>query len=89
MLCDDLMGWDGGLRGRSEREGMYVYIWLIHFAVQQKLTQYSKAIICQLKKKDPTCYTVWPKSKKKRKEREVCLDPVDNKMGTSDSWSPG
>ena len=85
------MGWDGGLRGRSEREGMYVYIWLIHFAVQQKLTQYSKAIICQLKKKkDPTCYTVWPKSKKKkRKEREVCLDPVDNKMGTSDSWSPG
>ena len=34
------------------------------------------------------------KLKKKERERErekekVCPDPVDNKMGTSDSWSPG
>ena len=30
---------------------MYVYIELIHFVVQQKLTQHCKAIILQLKKK--------------------------------------
>ena len=32
------------------REGMYVYILLIHFVVQQKLTEHGKAIILQLKK---------------------------------------
>jgi len=44
MLCDDLNGWDVG-RGRSKREGIYVYIELIHFIIQQKLTQYCKTII--------------------------------------------
>ena len=34
--------------GRSKREGIYVYVWLIHFLVQQKLTQYCKAIIIHL-----------------------------------------
>ena len=37
MLCDDPEGWDGGMEGRSKREGMYVRIELIHFIVQQKL----------------------------------------------------
>ena len=32
---------------RLKREGIYVYIWLIHFIIQQKLTQYCKAIILQ------------------------------------------
>lgn len=32
-----------------KREGVYVYIALIHVAAQQKLTQHSKAIILQLK----------------------------------------
>ena len=42
------------------------------------------------KKKTPHAIQYGQKvKKKKRKEREVCLDPVDNKMGTSDSWSPG
>ena len=51
VLCDDLDGWDGGwVGGRSKREGIQVYIQLIHFIVQQKLTQHYKAIICQLKK---------------------------------------
>ena len=52
MLCDNLDGWDGGggMGGRSKREGIYVYIQLIHFGVQQKLTQHCKAIILQLKK---------------------------------------
>ena len=50
MLCDDLDGWDGG-GGRSKRDRRYVYIWLIHFVVQQKLTQDCKAITLQKKKK--------------------------------------
>ena len=45
VLCDDLAGWDEGLK----RKGMYVYIWLIH-SVEHKLTQHWKAIIVQLKK---------------------------------------
>ena len=32
VLCDDLEGWNGEVEGRLKREGMYVYIWLIHFA---------------------------------------------------------
>ena len=38
-------GMGGGVGGRSEREGIYVYIQLIHFVVQQKLTQHCKATI--------------------------------------------
>jgi len=37
----EVQGWGGGC----------VYIWLIHVAALQKLTQYYKAIILQLKKK--------------------------------------
>ena len=51
MLCDDLEGGDGE-DGREAQEGgcmgIYVYIQLIHFVVQQKLTQqHCKAIILQ------------------------------------------
>ena len=50
MLCDELDGWDGGGEGRRpKREGMYVYIQLIHFVIQKKLLQYYKATIPQLK----------------------------------------
>ena len=35
----------------SKKEGIYVYVPLIHFAVQHKLTQHCKATILQLKKK--------------------------------------
>ena len=38
---------DVGVGGRSKREGLYVYIELIHSTVQQKLTEHCKAIICQ------------------------------------------
>ena len=52
MLCDDLEGWDGGgVEGRLKRKGIYVYLQLIHFILQQKLIQYFKSIILQLKKK--------------------------------------
>ena len=40
--CDDLERWDVGMGGRSKRKGVYVYIWLIHFIVQQRLTQHRK-----------------------------------------------
>ena len=35
--------------GRLQREGIYVYFWLIHLVLQQKLAQHCKAIIYQLK----------------------------------------
>ena len=38
--------------GMLKREGMYVYIWLINFVVQQKLAQHCEAIILQFKKRD-------------------------------------
>ena len=33
--------------GRFKREGIYVYIWLIHAEVWQKTTKFCKAIILQ------------------------------------------
>ena len=50
MLCDDL---EGGMAAgrRLKREGIYVYINLIHLVVQQKLTQHCKATIPQLNTK--------------------------------------
>ena len=48
-------GW-GEAGGRLMTEGLYVYILLIHFVVQQKLTEHGKAIILQLKKKKKSGY---------------------------------
>ena len=42
--------------GRSTREGVYVYIQLIHYIVQQKVTQHCKEILLQWKKK-PIAYS--------------------------------
>ena len=43
---------------RLKREGIYVYIKLIHFVVQQKPTQHHKVSILQFKKKSfRTTYT--------------------------------
>ena len=36
---------------RHKREGIYVYLWLIHVEVRQKTTKFCKAIILQLKNK--------------------------------------
>jgi len=33
------------VEGRFKREGIYVYLWLIHVDVWQKSTQYCKAVI--------------------------------------------
>ena len=35
--------------GRFRREGIYVYLWLIHIVVWQKPKQHCKTIILQLK----------------------------------------
>ena len=51
VLCGDLDEWDGEVGGKIKRKGIYVYILLIHFAVQQKPTQHCKATILQKKKK--------------------------------------
>ena len=44
MPCDHLEGWDGaGVGGRFKGKGIYVYLWLIHVVIQQKLTQPCKS----------------------------------------------
>ena len=43
VLCDNLEGRE------PKREGIYVYLWMIHIVVWQKPTQYCKAVIFQLK----------------------------------------
>ena len=49
-LCDILEGWDaGGMGGRLKRQGIYVYLWLIHIVEWQKPTQHCKAVIFQFK----------------------------------------
>ena len=46
MLNDDVDTWDGvGVEGRFKKERIYVGIWLIHFIVQQKVTQHCKEIM--------------------------------------------
>ena len=47
-LCQHLERWDG-VGGGRQREGTYMYLWLIHVDVWQKSMQYCKAIILQLK----------------------------------------
>ena len=50
MLCDPLEGWDreGGRETQDEGDmGIYVYVQLIQFVIQEKLTQHCKAIILQ------------------------------------------
>ena len=51
MLRDDLDGWDGGVR-EAQREGGYLYTQLIHFVVQQKLTQSCKELCSDKNKID-------------------------------------
>ena len=43
-LCINLEGWDGE---SFKREGIYVFLWLIHVEVSQKTTKFCKAIILQ------------------------------------------
>ena len=45
MLCDDPSEGVGAMGGRLKGDGIYVYIQLIYFVVQQKLMQHCKAIV--------------------------------------------
>ena len=47
-------GMGGEVGGWFKREGIHVYLWLIHADVCQKLTQFCKAITLQLKNKFKT-----------------------------------
>ena len=50
MLRDNLEGRVGWEMGRGlRREGIHVYLWLIHVDVWRKPTQYYKAMILQFK----------------------------------------
>ena len=50
VFCDNLKVWGGeGGERVFRREGTHVYLWLIHVDVWQKLSQYCKVIILQLK----------------------------------------
>ena len=40
--CSVLKNWEG-----NPEKGIFVYVYLIHFSVQQKLTQHSKATLLQ------------------------------------------
>ena len=47
-FCINLEEWDGeGDGGSFKREGIYVYLWLIHVELLQKTTKFCKAIIRQ------------------------------------------
>ena len=51
-LCINLEGWDGKGGGREvQKDGIYVYLWLIHVEVLQKTAEFCKAISFQLKDK--------------------------------------
>ena len=75
--------WPGGVglegRGRSRREGIYVYKRVIHFTVQEKLAEHCKAIIFQFFKKK-----IMHKSKASWnfKKKEISL------LGSSNIWKP-
>ena len=60
-VYDEIEGRDEEQGERLIRKRVYVYIWLIHIAVQKKPTQHCKAIILQLK-------INFKKNKKEKKE---------------------
>ena len=65
------MGWGRWEGGSRWREHMYTY-WLIH-VVQQKLTQYCKRIISQLKKKEMYPHPVFRTSRSPKSRHQHVL----------------
>ena len=50
VLCDYLERWDREVRRETQEGGdlgIYVYVYLIHFVIKQKLTHHCKSIILQ------------------------------------------
>ena len=59
MLCDHLEGWDreGGREMQEGRDmGTYVYVYLIHFVIKQKLTIVKQLYSNKDVKKTKMCY---------------------------------
>ena len=66
-----------GLGGRLKREGIYVYLWLIHFVEQQKPTQHCKAIILQERKKKKGRKTImWGQNQNQKKKKQTQINMV-------------
>ena len=65
--------------GKAKTEGVWVYVELIHFAVQQNLTQHCKAMILHLKKKNlPVTKETWVLSLDQE-------EPLESEMITNSS----
>ena len=64
----DNQEWEMG--GGFRRQGTYVYLWLIHVDVWQRLAQYCRAVVL-LKKKKKKTYTL-----KKKRRYTVTSGPV-------------
>ena len=72
-ISRELGGRDQGQGGTEVHDmgGIYVYTWLIHFIVQQKITQYCRATVLQLEKKDDDVISMFGKlGVKTLRERE-------------------
>ena len=56
VLCDDIEGWDGKGGKETKREGIFIYVQLIHFVAQQKLPLHCNAIIFPQKSLKKDCH---------------------------------
>ena len=80
VLCDNLETLHGMRGGRKFKTGeLCVYLWLIHVDVWQKLTQYCKAIILQLKNKI--------KKQTRRSNSEKAMAPHSSTLAWKIPWT--
>ena len=80
VLCDNLETLHGMRGGRKFKTGeLCVYLWLIHVDVWQKLTQYCKAIILQLKNKI--------KKQTRRSNSEKAMAPHSSTLAWKITWT--
>ena len=77
------VGWGRGWVQGPKKEGIYVYISLTRFAVQQKVTQRCRAIIRQLKNKVRCTNTglCWPTLHTSRRNSVPGADPQQTARG--------
>ena len=75
-------GMGRGMRGRFRREGIYVYLWLIHVEVWQKTAKFCKAISLQLK----INFKKWETKKKKRKKKKKGSHSTSNSPNLRREW---
>ena len=68
--------------GRFKREGIFVYLWLIHVEVWQKITKFCKPIILQLKK-------LIKKKKNQSSKNGVSMETTQEEAVLSRKWGRG